>query len=34
MIGDYHTAGLVSRGGSIDWICVPRFDSGACVARF
>jgi GH15 family glucan-1,4-alpha-glucosidase len=33
LIADSHSAALVSRRASIDWCCLPQFDSGSCFAR-
>lgn len=33
LLGNGHSAALVSNDGSVDWLCLPRFDSSACFAR-
>ena len=32
IVGDLQTVALIGRSGSVDWLCVPRFDSDACFA--
>src|SRR5882724_8160203 len=33
LLSDRHSAALVSRDGSVDWLCMPRFDSSSVLAR-
>ncbi|MUL42934.1 glycoside hydrolase family 15 protein [Streptomonospora sp. PA3] len=33
LIGDTQTAALIGNNGSVDWLCLPRFDSGSCFAE-
>jgi GH15 family glucan-1,4-alpha-glucosidase len=32
IVGDTHTAAVIGSNGSVDWLCLPRFDSDACFA--
>src|SRR5579875_272279 len=33
LVGDLHSAALIGMDGSVDWLCLPRFDSDSCFAR-
>jgi GH15 family glucan-1,4-alpha-glucosidase len=33
VVGDTSTMALIGRDGSVDWLCLPRFDSSACFAK-
>ena len=33
IVGDMQSAALASADGSVDWLCLPRFDSEACFAE-
>src|SRR3954470_21281722 len=33
LLADCNSAALVDRAGSIDWLCLPRYDSDAVLAR-